>query len=752
MTNHAHRTARTCRGIALPAALIVVAFAASRATAHEGHAALPSKGSQVDAAKGTIVLSPEAHQSLDVETAEVTLREPEEKVLAYASLTAPWTGHAFASSRVGGRIVALNVNPGQQVRAGQVLAEIESIELESLQSEFVTARNDARLSAKMLEQAESLGAGHVVAQRDLNESRTKHRENANAEAIARNKLLTAGLSDDDIDGQLAGDSPRIMSSLPLRSLTAGTVIHADLAVGKVVEPSEHLFEIVNLSTLWVKIGVLERDIERVEPGQKVELRLSAYPGEVFESFVAVKSRYLDPKTHLATVWADLKNAAKSPPKFLPGLHGEAEIVVSQPRKTLAVPATALFGEGGERYVLVEEAASKRSFEYRKQNVAVAFLTSEFAYLRPGEIFAGDRVVTTGGHGLATYFVPGVLRPGPEAAKNIGLRLEAAQPRAVETVIDMDGVIELPPEGRATVSTQLPGILQKIVAQRGQQAHAGDVLAEITGLEIQNLQIQFLKAHLRSELLRDLLEKRRVLSAAHDIAVRQLWETESQYNAALNDRETARRKLRSIGLSDQDMKSILSEKRILDSVPVRAPIDGTVVRFDKVLGQSLQAQEPLFEIDDLSRIWVEAYLSEREVAKVSIGQRARVRLVARPDLVLEGVVARSSRILGAENRALSAWIELKNVAGAQLERNMMAKISLPLRRSAPSLAVPLGAIIRESTRSYVFVRQKDGRFERRLVRTGRADDRFAQVAAGLKPGEMVAVRGAADLQTAYASVR
>lgn len=732
-------------------ALLVAALAAGRAAAHEGHAALPTKGSQVDLAKGTIVLSPVAQRSLGVKTAEVTPRDPQQKVLAYASLVSPWSAHAFVSSRVGGRIATLKVKPGQQVKAGQVLAEIESIELESLQADFINARNEARLSARLLEQAESLGAGGVVAQRDLNQARTTHRENTNAEAIARNKLLTAGLSDDDIDAHLAGDAPRILSSLPLRSPIGGAVIHADLAVGKVVEPSEHLLDVVDLSQMWVKIGVLERDIDRVAAGQKVELRLPAYPGQVFHSVVAVKSRYLDPKTHLATVWADLENDAKQP-KFLPGLYGEADIVVAGPRKTLAVPAAALFGEGGERFVLVEEAAGKRAFEYRKQNVAVALLTAEYAYLSPGDVFAGDRVATTGGHELAAYFVPQVLRPGREAAKNIGLRVEPARSRSIETVIDVDGVVELPPDGRASVSTQLPGILRKIAAQRGQRVRAGDVLAEITGLEIQNLQIQFLKAHLRAELLRDLAERRRDLLAARDLAARQLWETESQYNSARNDLDAARRKLRSIGLSDDDLKAILSEKRILDAVPVRAPIDGVVVRFDKVLGQSLPAQEPLFEIDNLSTIWVEAYLLEREVARVSIGQRARVRLVARPDLVLEGAVVRSSRTLGAENRTLSAWIELKAAANLELERNMLVRISLPLGRAAPALAVPLAAVVRESTRSYVFVRQTDGRFERRLVRTGRADDRFVQVAGGLKLGEMVAVHGAADLQTTYASVR
>lgn len=733
-------------------ALLIVVCAARSAPAHEGHAALPTKGSQVDLAKGTIILSPEAHQSLGVETAEVTLRQPAETVLAYATLVVPWSRHAMASSRLGGRVAGLLVNPGERVEAGQVLAEIESLELESLEAEFFDARNSQRLSKKTLKQAEALGTDQVVARRDLYESRTTHHENFDAETIARNKLLTAGLLDDDIASRLADNSPRPLASLPVRSPIDGTIIHADLAVGKVIEPSEHLFEIVDLSRMWVKIGVLERDIERIEVGQKVKLKLTAYPSKVFDCKVEVKVPYLDPQTHLGTVWADLENPAGREPTFMPGLYGQAEIVVSPPKKLLAVPTAALYGEGGERFVLVEETASARSFEYRKQDVALALVTPEFAYLSPGDLFAGDRVVTTGGHELAAYFFPNVLRLSPDAAQNIGLRVEAARPRPVESIRELDGRIDLPPESRATVSTQLPGVLRKIVAERGQTVAAGDVLAEITGLEIQNLQLQFLKAHLRGELLKGLLDSRRELAASRNLAARQLWETESQYNAAVNDRDTARRKLRAIGLSDDDLETIVSEKRVLDSVPVRAPIGGTLVKFDKVLGQSLAAQEPLFEIDDLSTVWVEAYLSERDVGHVRIGQRARVRLVADPAAVLEGAFVRSSRILGVENRTLSAWIELKNVPPEKMQRNMLANIALPVRQGAPALAVPLDALVRESIRTYVFVRHKDGRFERRLVRTGLADDRFVRVLSGLKTGEMVAVHGAADLQTAYASVR
>ena len=71
---------------------------------------------------------------------------------------------------------------------------------------------------------------------------------------------------------------------------------------------------------------------------------------------------------------------------------------------------------------------------------------------------------------------------------------------------------------------------------------------------------------------------------------------------------------------------------------------------------------------------------------------------------------------------------------------------------PTLALPRSAVVYEGTRAYAFVRQPDGAFERVPVEPGRADDRFVEVVRGLKSGDPVAVRGTAELQTAYAAVK
>lgn len=742
----------------LAACLLVFLVQASRALAHAGHAALPTKGTQVDVKQGTVFLSREAREALGAKTAEVELQEAKKSILAFATLESPWTKHAFATSRVGGRIESLFVKPGQSVEAGQPLAEVRSLELETLQLELLSAENNLALSEKLLKQSEPLARDGVIAGRELMEAATKNAENQNAVKVARLKLLSLGRSDGEIDRLVAAKADAASRALVISSPISGVVTHADLSVGKVVEPNEHLFEIVDLSSVWVRLGILEKDTNQVAAGQRVELTLAAFPGETFPTEVKVKNLALDPKTRLGTAWGELTNPIGTEPKFLQGMNGQARIVVYAPGKRTAVPSTAVIGDGAERFVLVEEESTDKGSQYRKRNVIVDAVTPEQVFLRGGEVFPGDRVLTQGAQILASYFVSGVFNPSDEAKANIGLRFEKAGRQKVEETIELEAIVDVPPNNRAVVSSQVAGTLEKLLIDRGQVVHTGDVLAELASLDFQNLQLSMLQA---DQQLRLLTRRRKLLEEAGGnqnqiVSRRQLWELESSYSAAALGLESSKRKLEGLGLSTDQVASILSKQELLSTLPLRSPIDGTVVHFDKALGQAVKAEEPLFEIHNLSHVWVQAFASESQLPRIRLDsaepQTARVRLTADPNAVATGKVVRSGRAVGDDNRTLAIWIELDHPPATPWQHNMLASVTLATGKSNEVLAVPREAVAREGSRAFVFVERPDGMLERRAVETNRSDDRFVEIVNGLKEQEMVAVSGAADLQTAYAVIR
>lgn len=739
---HLHRNS----GLAL---FLLLTAAASWLWAHAGHAPLPTRGAQVDLDKGTITLSGEARDALDVGTAEVNPRSLNNEVLGYATLAAPWQGKAYVTSGLPGRIVKLKVQAGEAVESGQVLAELESLELKTLLLELRNTGNDEALSGRLLRELEATRRDGAVTEQALEEARARNRQDQNAVEIVRMKWANLGFSPEELAPMLRERNPNA-PVLTIRSPIRGVLTHADLAVGKIVDPADHLFEIVNLDTVWARIGILEKDLRPIKEGQAVELTLAAYPGEVFRGPVAMVGADLDPDTHLGNAWLKLSNPPKATPRLLPGMYGQARILVPAAEKGLVIPVESLLRGGAERFVLVEESNTAAASDYRKQNVVVLAQTGGWVTIRAGALFPGDRVVTRGAHELGRDFKPGVLRLSPEASAGIDLAVEPVALRVVEEVIELDGEVEVPPERRATVSTPLPGTLEKVLVIPGQVVQRGDIVAEVASLELQNLQLDLLRAHLDAALRRDSLRRLEAVKGA--VPRPQVLETEAQYRAAVNRGEVLRQKLESVGLTSAQVEALLTTRRPLPALPVRAPFAGKVARLDKVLGQVLKAEDPFLEVQDTSQVWLTGHVREGDLSRVQVGQRARFELVADPTFGGEGTVVRSGRVFEGDSRTLTIWVKPDGVPAAALRHNLLARMILTVTRHAPSPAVPQAAVVREGTRAYVFVRSPDGTFARQAVTLGRTDDRWVEVASGLEVGQPIAVRGAGELQTAYAGLR
>jgi cobalt-zinc-cadmium efflux system membrane fusion protein len=734
----------------LTALLVLLTAAAAWLWAHEGHAPLPTTGATVDAAKGLVLLSPDARKALGVQTAEVSLRPLDERVVAPATVVAPWQRHAYATTRLAGKVAAVHVRPGEAVAAGQPLADVESLELEALQLELLTALTDARLAAENLRHLEPAARQGVASEQQLQEIRARGQEHENAVAVARRKLLALGVGEGALDRLTRLVDPRPLPSLPVLSPLGGVVLRGNVQVGQVVEPAQALFEVADLSSMWVRVAVLERDLARIEPGQPLELRWAAYsePEAVFPGTVWGKGLALDPKTQQGAVWAELPNPPAGPPRLLPGLYGQAQIVLRRPKGRVTVPAAALVRDGAEHYVLVEEGPG----QYARHNIVVGLQAQGLVEVRSGQLVTGDRVVTVGSHELAALLGQGILRVSPEAAKTIGLRVEPAGRHRIADVVQAGGVVELPPDRRAVVSSRLPGTVWRIAIDRDQEVRPGQVVAEVASLELQNLQLDLLNQHLKLALLERTLERLRPLAQSSAVSPRQLREAESASQAARQRRESLRRRLEAVGLSAEQARDVEEKGAVVEALPVRAPVAGAVVRFHAALGQAVKPEDPLFEVHDLSTAVVRGFVSPQELARVRVGQPARVRLAAVPGLVADAHVVRSGQSLGPADRTLSVWAELKQPPRPPLLDGMLARLTLVVSESEPTLAVPREAVLRDGARAYLFLRRPDGAFERRPVETGRADDRLVEVTEGLREGEVVAVSGVADLQTGYSSVK
>ncbi len=724
--------------------LALLTLLAGPALAHEGHQPLPTKGVQVDVERGHVTLSRAARELIGIEATEVATGQVASRVRAYATVVTPWGRRANVSSRLAGRILQLGVVPGAEVQRLQPLAEIDSVELQSLRADALRAVSDRNLAQTLFEALSAAAKGGSIPGQRLVDAETSLRQSEIAVEVARAKALGLKLGEDAFDP--GNTAPlRIRPTAPID----GVVLHSDAAVGKYVDATDHLFEIVDPRRVWVQIPILERDLHRLQVGQGVELRFAALGNAIIRSTISRLDRWLDPVTHQVNAWVDLDLDPMSPGPVA-GMTGTAEILSLGTQEGLTIPLRAVFSDGAERYVFVEETSTRTSSEYRKRTVVLGRRSEETAELVSGEVYPGDRVVVRGGHELSSLFFLGVLRLGEATARAIGLKTDAVTDRTIDQILRLDAAVEIPPQQRMEISPQVAGVLHSIRVDRSQPVERGEPLFEIASLELQDAQLDLIQAKLSRDTWAELLDRRR--SGGEAVPARVLAETEKQAIGAATRLATLKEKLLTIGLTGEEIESVLTSRRIVDAVTVRSPLAGTVVRFDGVLGQTLPANQPILEIHQLSHPRIIAYVPQQDAAKVAVGQKARIELTAYPGRELTGVIARQGPGLIPGSRTQAVWIDFDSPPEELLLHNMLARVVISTATPSTALAVGRGAIVQDRLQSYVFVRKSDGTFDRRRVTLGRADDRVVEIVSGVTRGETVATGGVPQLQTAYASVR
>jgi len=152
------------------------------------------------------------------------------------------------------------------------------------------------------------------------------------------------------------------------------------------------------------------------------------------------------------------------------------------------------------------------------------------------------------------------------------------------------------------------------------------------------------------------------------------------------------------------------------------------------GQYVSADTPLFTVADLGRVWVLADLYEMNFTRVRVGDRARFTADALPQRSFDGTVEFIYPTVSSETRTIKARLAFDNPDGS-LRPGMYGRVEVR-GRGEPALVVPAEAVVNTGQSTYVFLAHAGGRFEPRLVQTGREDGERVQIVRGVAPGDTV----------------
>jgi membrane fusion protein, copper/silver efflux system len=283
-----------------------------------------------DASEGLQVrISPSRLQALGVRTEPAASRTMSHTIRAVGTVEASERGLYTVSPKFEGWITALYVNTtGTAVRRGQPLLAVYSPEL-------VTAQEDYRIAAEALK---SMGDASPEAR-------------AGMQALVDGglqRLKNWGIADADLADLKAGKGAR--QSLPLRSPSDGVVIEKMARDGMRFMPGEPLYQVADLSDVWVVARVFEQDLGFLRPGQQATISVAAYPGRTFSGRVTFVYPTVEPETRTARIRIELPNEAGL---LKPDLYGTVEIESGESVAAVAIPESAVLDSGTRKVVLVD---------------------------------------------------------------------------------------------------------------------------------------------------------------------------------------------------------------------------------------------------------------------------------------------------------------------------------------------------------------------------------------------------------------
>ena len=332
---------------------------------------------------------------------------------------------------------------------------------------------------------------------------------------------------------------------------------------------------------------------------------------------------------------------------------------------------------------------------------------------------------------------GVSRLHLEEAQIAEIRIETATPRAAGDVIRTTGTVEFNGDRVARILTPVSGQVQDLHVNVGDDVRRGDTLFVLSSREV----AAAISDHLASQKDLDLAEKTFAMT-------KDLFDHQAASRIALQQSENDLAKARAKVAQTAEVLRVLGVDEVgaaaggtlLSRVRVRAPIAGTITERTITNGQFVGAEStPLMTIADLSAVWVQADVFERDLHRIAVGQKADVTTAAYPDDRFRAEVARIGAVVDPQTRTAKLRFAVANPK-LRLKPGMFTTAALQVTADEPAVTVPAKAVFVEGGRSYAYVQTGAAEFSRREIVTAPSDANRVRIARGIVAGERIVTDG------------
>jgi cobalt-zinc-cadmium efflux system membrane fusion protein len=358
-----------------------------------------------------------------------------------------------------------------------------------------------------------------------------------------------------------------------------------------------------------------------------------------------------------------------------------------------------------------------------------------------------------------------VTPGPAATaqtstadKTIETEILTAAPFA--GVVIATGKILVPEDRTAVIGPVNEGRIVKLYAGQGTRVRKGQRLAELESADIDQAEADYLKALADSEnakrssnaelrLAQQTYDRTKALyektvlpgknlqSAEHDLEVAKA-SAENNIASTKATLTAARRHLLILGLKDSAIDALSARPGLAATFSLNSPIDGVVVERNATIGATVGTDASVFKIIDISRVWIDASVFEKDLPRVRVGQQVRVTTTAFPGSTFSGRVIFINSVVDPDSRTVKVRTEVPNPDG-RLKPDMFANVEITTDVAGNAISVPQSAVLEDGGKSFVFVAE-DNSYKKRQVQTGIKTGDRVEIVDGVKAGDRVVIKG------------
>jgi len=322
---------------------------------------IPLESNHTDADPDAIQMSENAMKLANVQTLIVGERDANKELRLNGKVQVDERNLYAQSTHIPGRIEQLNINfTGEKVSRGQTLAMVYSPELVTAQDELLQASVIKKTQPELFD-------------------------------AARQKLRNWKISESTINKIITSGKP--IQRFPISADVSGIVTAKKVELGDYVDRGMTLYEITDLSAVWVLFDVYESDMPWVKVGQKINYKIQSLPGETFEGKITFIDPFINPQTRVASARVEVKNSGNrlKPEMFVSGIiKNDLNKSVS---KEIVIPKTAVMWTGERSIVYIKQSGdNKVSFKLRQVTLGPSLGD---AYVIKEGLANGEEIVVNG---------------------------------------------------------------------------------------------------------------------------------------------------------------------------------------------------------------------------------------------------------------------------------------------------------------------------------------------------------------------